>query len=68
MRIEDGDLVITWAPGQNSALDRGTIAESRDLGNVTVQRRTKDGLVDAVHYLTFAFVAHAFVPDVKIQR
>ena len=67
-RIEDGDLVITWAPGQNSALDRGTIAESRDLGDITVQRRTKDGLVDAVHDLTFAFVAHAFVPDVKIQR
>ena len=67
-RIEDGDLVITWEPGQNSALDRATIAESRDIGNLTVQRRTTDGLVDAVHDLTFAFVAHAFLPDARIQR
>ena len=67
-RIEDGDLVITWEPGQNSALDRATIAESRDIGNLTVQRRTSDGLVDAVHDLTFAFVAHAFLPDSRIQR
>ena len=28
--IEDGDLVITWEPGQNSALDRATISKSRD--------------------------------------
>ncbi len=67
-RIEDGDLVIIWEPGQNSALDRATIAESRDIGNLTVQRRTTEGLVDAVHDLTFAFVAHAFLPDSRIQR
>ncbi len=59
-RIEKGDLIITWAPGQNSALDTGNIAKGRDIGNVVVQRRTPKGLVDEVHDLTFAFVFHAF--------
>lgn len=59
-KIEKGDLVITWSPGQNSALDTGAITEGRDIGNVVVQRRTAEGLVDEVHDLTFAFVFHAF--------
>ena len=59
-RIEAGDLVITWSPGQNSVLDTSDIAEGRDIGNVVVQRRTPKGLVDEVHDLTFAFVFHAF--------
>ena len=60
-KVIKGDLVLTWTPGQNSALDKKEIAKGRDLGNLVVQRRTKDGLVDAVHDLTFAFVFHAFV-------
>jgi hypothetical protein len=67
-RIEKGDLVITWAPGQNSALDASDIARGRDIGNVLVQRRTPDGLVDAVYDLTFAFVFHAFRKGGKIHR
>ena len=59
-RIEKGDLIITWAPGQNSALDTSDISQGRDIGNVVVQRRTANGLVDEVHDLTFAFVFHAF--------
>ena len=67
-RIEAGDLVLEWAPGQNSALDRGVIREGRDIGNVTVQRRAADGgLVDAVHDVTFAFAFLAFVPDGVIR-
>ena len=63
-RIEAGDLVLEWAPGQNSALDKGVIAEGRDIGNVTVQRRAAGGgLVDAVHDVTFAFAFLAFTPD-----
>ena len=63
-RIEAGDLVLEWAPGQKSALDKGVIAEGRDIGNVTVQRRAAGGgLVDAVHDVTFAFAFLAFVPD-----
>ena len=63
-RIEAGGLVLEWAPGQNSALDKAVIREGRDIGNVTVRRRTADGgLVDAVHDTTFAFAFLAFVPD-----
>ena len=67
-RIEAGDLVITWTPGQNSALDTSDIAEGRDIGNVVVQRRTPKGLVDEVHDLTFAFVFHAFKKGGKIHK
>lgn len=58
----DGDLKITWEPGQNSALDTRKIAEGRDIGNVVV---TRDG-TDVAHEITFAFVFHAFRPDGKI--
>ena len=67
-RIEDGDMVITWTPGQNSALDQTEISQGRDIGNVVVQRRSGAALVDAVHDLTFAFVVHAFHPDIKIRN
>ena len=67
-KVEAGDLVITWVPGQNSALDSETIAKGRDIGNVTVQRNTPKGLQDAVHDLTFAFVFHAFVPGGVIHK
>ena len=62
-RIEKGDLVIVWEPGQNSALDKAVISEGRDIGNVTVQRRGATGLRDAVHDVTFAFAFRAFRPD-----
>jgi hypothetical protein len=62
-RLEQGDLVITWEPGQNSALDSSVIARGRDIGNVVVQRRTDNGLEDAVHDISFAFAFHAFYPD-----
>ncbi|HSR55925.1 MAG TPA: DUF3179 domain-containing (seleno)protein, partial [Alphaproteobacteria bacterium] len=62
-RIEHGDFVITWEPGQNSALDTAHIAEGRDVGNVVVQKRSPKGLVDAVHGIDFAFAFHAFHPD-----
>ncbi len=62
-RIEADELVLTWEPGQNSALDTARIADGRDIGNVVVQRQTADGPEDVVHDLTFAFVFHAFHPD-----
>ncbi len=61
--VTAGDLRLRWAPGQNSALDSGVIAEGRDIGNVIVQRRRGDTWQDEVHDLTFAFVFHAFVPN-----
>ncbi len=68
-RIEVGALVITWEAGQNSALDTSQIADGRDVGNVVVQRRGKDGkLADAVHDVSFAFAFFAFYPKGKIYK
>ena len=66
-RIEYGDLILTWTPGQNSIHDKRVIAESRDVGNVIVQRRTADGLVDVQHDVAFAFAFVAMVPGGKIH-
>lgn len=62
-RIEWQDLVLEWTAGQNSALDTRAISQGRDVGNVTVRRRTDSGLVDVVHNVTFAFVFYAFHPE-----
>ncbi len=63
-RVElDGGLVITWEPGQNSALDTGVIARGTDVGNVLVQRKTGDKLEDVVYRVDFAFAYHAFHPE-----
>ncbi len=67
-RIESGDLVIIWEPGQNSAMDRRDISDGRDIGNVTVQRRQGDKLVDAIHDVTFAFAFHAFNKEGTIHK
>jgi hypothetical protein len=61
--VTQGDLVLTWEPGQNSALDSSVIAEGRDVGNVTVRRRTPAGLEDVVYDVSFAFAYRAFYPD-----
>jgi hypothetical protein len=67
-RIEHGDLVVTWEPGQHSVLDSPLISQGRDVGNALVQRRGDDGsLTDAVHDVTFAFAFHAFRPDSPIH-
>ncbi len=67
-RIEKDDLIITWEPGMTSALDARAIPQGQDLGNVVVQRRTGDGLVDVVHDLTFAFNFNAFNPGATINQ
>ena len=67
-RIEsDAGLVITWEPGQNSALDSSRISDGVDVGNVVVQRQTDNGLVDVVYGVDFAFAFHAFYPDSPIH-
>lgn len=65
-RIDAGDLVLTWTEGQASALDHPEIAKGRDVGNVIVQRKTEQGLEDAVYDVTFAFVYHAFFEQRRI--
>jgi hypothetical protein len=68
-RIEQGDLVITWEEGQNSALDTESIKDGRDVGNVVVQRRGGDGgLADAVYDVSFAFAFRAFFPQGKLHH
>lgn len=67
-RVEAGDLVLRWTAGQNSALDTRFISKGRDVGNVTVQRRTDDGLKDELHHVTFAFVFHAFHPEGRLFK
>jgi hypothetical protein len=64
-----GDLVITWAPGQSSALDAELVQDGRDVGNVVVQRRAKDGsLKDEIHDVSFAFAFRAFFPQGRIHH
>lgn len=67
-RIEADDLVLSWHPGQVSALDAARIPEGREVGSVTVQRRRGESLEDVVHHVTFAFVFEAFVPTGRIER
>ena len=64
--ITSGDLMLTWMPGQRSALDRPDITAGRMVGTVTAQRQTGDGAVDVPYDVTFAFVFHAFTPEGKI--
>jgi hypothetical protein len=62
-RIEAGDLVVTWQPGQSSIHDSGVILAGRDVGNVVVQRRAADGsLSDIAYDVVFAFAFRAFRP------
>ncbi len=66
--ITKGDIVISWEPGQASAMDTAVIAEGFDVGNVTVQRKRADGsLEDVVYGVDFAFAFHAFRPDAPIH-
>jgi len=66
-RVEDGDLVLSWSPGQASALDADRIADGWDVGNVVVQRQTENGFEDVPYDLTFAFVVHAFVDGATVH-
>lgn len=60
--FERDGVVLAFAAGQASALDSEIIKEGRDVGNITVMR---DGEA-VVHDVTFAFVVHAFQPDLEI--
>ena len=65
-KLDVGEFQIAWKAGQASALDTGRIAQGRDVGTVAVTRQS-DGS-DVAYDVTFAFVAHAFHPEVNIQR
>ena len=61
--IQTGPLKISWEPGQNSALDTRIISDGRDIGHVTVQRKTNAGYRAEPFKVSFAFVWHAFHPE-----
>ena len=66
--ITRDDMVITWEPGQASALDTAIIANGFDVGNVTVQRKTDGGTLQDIAYgVDFAFAFNAFYPDGTIH-
>ncbi|WP_281301266.1 MULTISPECIES: DUF3179 domain-containing protein [unclassified Iodidimonas] len=65
IETEDG-LIISWVPGQASALDASEIDRSKDVGTVTVERQTENGLEDVVYGVDFAFAFHAFYPNAPI--
>ncbi len=66
--VNVGDISLKWQKGQNSALDTSQIADGRDVGNVTAQRKTAGGNEDVVYDVTFAFVFHAFHPKRPIIK
>jgi hypothetical protein len=66
--IQGADLLIQWQLGQASALDKASIPAGRDVGNVIVQKRQGDELVDVPYDVTFAFVFHAFRPNSAIHK
>jgi len=63
---KDG-LVLTWDAGQNSIHDARSIARSRDVGNVIVQKETVGGLADVPYDVVFAFSFRAFNPDGELH-
>lgn len=63
-RIEADGLVLTWTPGQASALDTADITAGADVGNVVVQRGGEDVVFD----IPFAFAFRAFHPDGAIHH
>jgi hypothetical protein len=58
--IREAGVVLSWTPGQASALDSRQIAQGRDVGTVRV--RDEAGR-DIAHDIPFAFAFHAFHPD-----
>lgn len=57
-------ITLTWTDGTRSALDARQISEGRQIGNVIAKR----GEEDIAYDLTFAFVTHAFMPEVPIEQ
>jgi len=59
--VEEEGLRLVWAAGTASALDKRSIAASRDVGSIKVfDVQTGEPVV---HDVTFAFAFHAFEPE-----
>jgi len=66
--IELSGYQFSWKEGQASALDSGRISEGREIGNIIVSKMQDSKMRDVAYDVTFAFVAHAFHPEVKILQ
>ncbi len=60
------EIELSWSGGQASALDADSVSGGRDVGTVKAVRNTRDSTEDLVHDITFAFVVHAFHPELGI--
>lgn len=61
-RLDVNGVVLEWEPGQASALDARNVADGRDVGNVVVQQRVRNAMIDIPHQVTFAFAYRSFFP------
>lgn len=61
--IQTEEYIIRWEPGQSSAQDTYRISEGRDVGTITVKRKSAEGLQDAIYHVVYAFAFKAFHPD-----
>nr|WP_319386147.1 DUF3179 domain-containing protein [uncultured Roseibium sp.] len=57
---------VRWAGEQASVLDQRETERGRAIGSVEAFKTVAGGQMPLVHDVTFAFVAHAFHPDVAI--
>jgi len=63
------DVELAWQAGQASALEHWEVAKGRDVGTVTASVKSADGGRNDIPYdVTFAFVVHAFHPDIAILK
>jgi hypothetical protein len=68
-RLVVDDVELAWQPGQASALEHWEVAKGRDVGTVTASVKDTEGRRHDVPYdVTFAFVIHAFHPDLSILK
>jgi hypothetical protein len=68
-RLVLDDVELAWQAGQASALEHWEVAKGRDVGTVTASIKDAYGKRHDVPYdVTFAFVVHAFHPDLTILK
>lgn len=65
--FEINGVILSWKEGQASALHAEDISEGRDVGTITVERSDNADGTTPILDVTFAFVAHAFHPDIPIE-
>lgn len=65
---EMDNITLQWTSGVNSALDTSSINRGKDVGSIKVFKKEQGKEVELVHDVTFAFVAHAFHPEISIVQ